>query len=118
MAGGIRHSANSMAPVLTDTAAPNAIPPTTTNVMAANQIWINLERVISFSMVLTLGQFISARDRFRTPMMTANMSGRWVSVHATAHPASRHRLVLMLLGNLRDDGFGRQQERRDRRGVL
>lgn len=53
IAGGARHNANSMAPVPIVTAAPSATPPTTTSVTAANQTWINLDRVISFSMVLT-----------------------------------------------------------------
>src|SRR5438045_5005582 len=49
--GGTRHSANSRAPVPTVTATPNAMPATTTSTIAANQPWINLDRVISFSMV-------------------------------------------------------------------
>ena len=41
------------------------------------------------------------------------------SVHVgAAHSARRRRAVLMFFGNLRDGGFSREQERRDRRGVL
>jgi hypothetical protein len=44
--------------------------------------------------------------------------GQPVSVHVSAHSGGRPRAVLMLFGNLRDDGFHREQQRRDRRGVL
>jgi hypothetical protein len=51
MAGGTKLSANNMAQVLTVTVEPNATPATTTSATAANHTWINLDRVISFSIV-------------------------------------------------------------------
>ena len=53
MAGGTRLSASKRAPVLTVTEAPKAILTTTTSVIAANQVWITLDRVISFKMWFT-----------------------------------------------------------------
>jgi hypothetical protein len=54
MAGGTKLRANNMAPVPTVTAAPNATPATTTSATPANHTWINLDRVMSFSIVFTL----------------------------------------------------------------
>jgi hypothetical protein len=48
-AGGTRDMATSIAAVLIVTAAPHAIAAATSSPMAANQIWMSLERVMLFS---------------------------------------------------------------------
>jgi hypothetical protein len=59
IAPGTRHSANSTAPVPTVTLAPNAMPATTINPTAANQICITLDRLITFMV------FTYSMDAFR-----------------------------------------------------